>query len=251
MGKPPRVIKAVSAETIAPSRLRTFHITDVQEEARALVARARAEADAILAQARAEAAEIKTKTHSAAHDAGHRKGLEKGLSEGRAKGREEAFAAARKEFETQQQALIASCQKIITAINADREAWKMAAHRDLIELAMAIARRVVHHAGEEHRDVVLANLDQAVKLAGARTDVTLAVNPADADAARAFAKSLIDMREQWPHIRIVEEAEIAPGGCRVQWGSGSIDATLETQLDRIEAALRGPAAANVSDEGSA
>jgi len=102
---------------------------------------------------------------------------------------------------------------------------------------MAIARRVAWHVGREHREVVLANLEEAVKLVGARTDVTIAVNPLDAEAARAFAKSLIDMREQWQKVRIVDEPEISPGGCRVQWGSGSIDATLETQLDRIDAEL--------------
>ena len=44
----------------------------------------------------------------------------------------------------------------------------------------------------------------------------------------------------WPetqHVQIVEDASIAPGGCRVYAGGGQIDATLDEQLDRVVADL--------------
>jgi flagellar biosynthesis/type III secretory pathway protein FliH len=78
-------------------------------------------------------------------------------------------------------------------------------------------------------------------MVGVRSDVTIVVSPADAESARMFAHSLLELKEHWEHIRIVEEPEVSPGGCRVQWGSGSVDAALETQLDRIERDLKGSA----------
>lgn len=241
MAKPSGVIKAGAAKHAV---VRPFRINDVIAEASAQIARDQAAAREVLQQAEAKADQIakdvqriEREVRDQGREQGYREGYERGLAEGRQAGREEALAAATREFEEQQASLVESCRQIISAINTDRQAWLTAARQDLIDLAIAIARRVVRHVGDAHREVVLANLEEAVRLVGARTDVTIAVNPKDAEAARTFARTLIDMREQWQAIQIVEESEIAPGGCRVQWGSGCVDATLETQLDRIEAAL--------------
>ncbi len=241
MPKPSGVIKASAATSAV---VRPFRISDVTAEASAQIARDQAQAKEILRQAELKAAQItadaqriEQETREKGRKQGYQESYERGLAEGRQAGRQEAFESAAREFAQKQASLVESCRQIISAINADREAWLTAGRQDLIDLAIAIARRVAHHVGDAHREVVLANLEEAVRLVGARTEVTIAINPKDAEAARAFAKTLIDMREQWQKIHIVEESEIAPGGCRVQWGSGSVDATLETQLDRIEAEL--------------
>ncbi len=210
-----------------------FQLTDVLAEAERTLDDARREAQRIVREAHASADALRR----AAREEGYRTGFEQGSREGRDAGRAEALDAARKDFADQQKDLIASCQATIREIDAGRAAWKAAARQDLVDLAMAIARRVVRYVGEHERQAVLANLEQAVELAGARSEVTLAVNPKDADAARVFAHSLAEMNEQWEHVRVIEEPDVSPGGCRVQWGSGAIDATLETQLDRIDAEL--------------
>jgi len=227
------VIKADSVNRLEALGLRRFRLDDVMEEARKMIAAGRATAESIIHDAKKEADIIR----QAAQEEGHQAGYSEGLEKGRQDGRQEALDEAGREFAQQQKNLIDTCQQVISQINEYRMSWYASARRDLIDLAMAIARRVAHHVGEYEREVVLANLEEAVQLAGMRSDVTIAVNPADADAARLFARSLIDMQEQWQHIKVVEEQEVSPGGCRVQWGSGAIDAQLETQLDRIEAEL--------------
>ena len=116
-------------------------------------------------------------------------------------------------------------------------AWEAAARQDLVDLAMAIARRVVRHVSESDRQVVVGNLDEAIRLAGERSDVTIKVNPADAEAARVFAESLADRQASCKLVKVVESPDISPGGCWIQWGSGAVDARIETQLDRIAAGL--------------
>lgn len=235
MGRFPNVIKASSLNDTPGVSLRSFHFNDVMEEAKRLVREAQAKAEEIVQTAvdRQEAIE------KAAYEKGFKAGYDKGYAEGLETGKAEAFDAAKKEFNEKQATLIESYRKTIDAINADRAAWIASSRHDLVELAMAVARKVAHHVGDQHREVILANLEEAVRLAGARTDVTIAVNLKDAETARLFVKSLVDMHEQWQNIRIVEESEIAPGGCRVHWGSGAIDATIDTQLDRIAMELIG------------
>lgn len=237
MPKPSGVIKAGTVGQTPNGGFRAFRLNDVMDEAKAFVANAHAEAERTLHKAEVRARQIEQEARREADERGHHEGYQRGFAQGLEAGQKQAYETAIEEFRAQQATLVESYRQTISAINADREAWLTSARQDMVELAMAIARRVTHHTGEEHREIVLANLEEAVRLVGARTDVTIAVNSKDEEAARAFAKTLVDMREQWQKIRIVEEPEIAPGGCRVQWGSGSIDATLETQLDRIESEL--------------
>jgi flagellar assembly protein FliH len=227
------VIKADSAGRTEPLGLRAFRMDDVLREAQLRLDAAKAQADQIVRDAEADAVRQRETGRQDGYGAGHEEGMRKGQESGRA----EALAAAKKEFAAQQASLISTCQLLVEAIQTDRAAWQASARQDLIDLALAIARRIAHHVGDRERDVVLANLEEAVRLAGARSDVTILVNPKDAETARVFAESLLELKEQWSGVRVVEEPEVSAGGCRVQWGSGAIDATLETQLDRIAEAL--------------
>src|SRR5690606_30663695 len=112
----------------------------------------------------------------AARQEGYRAGYEEGMSAGREAGRQEALTQATQEFQERHQSLVSACREIIDSVEAGRVEWQATARQDLIELAMAIARRIVPVVGERERQAVLANLEEAVRLAGARTDVTIAVN---------------------------------------------------------------------------
>ncbi|HOB74207.1 MAG TPA: FliH/SctL family protein [Phycisphaerae bacterium] len=249
------VIKAETMPKPEALGLRPFHFNDVASEARSMVEHARREAEAIRAEARKAAAEAEALVNharveaeairemgrrdaealrEAARQEGFQAGWEAGLEEGRAR----ALAEAKDDFAQRQAHLVNAFRSVMDTVEKSRADWLAAARQDLVELAMAIARRVARHVGQRDRDVVLANLEEAVRLVGARSDVTIAVNPADAEAARLFAQSLLDLKEHWEHIQVVEEPEVSPGGCQVHWNSGSVDATLETQLDRIEEELR-------------
>ncbi len=212
---------------------RSFQLTDVLAEARQLVGEARREAAALRAQADQEAELLRAK----ARTQGYEQGVLEGREAGREAGRREAFEEARREFAERQASLVAACGELIAQVEAGRAAWAAAARQDLIELALAIARRVARHVGQRDREVVVANLDEAVRLMGRRSDVVIRVNPVDGEAARQFAPTLLEARDLCRHVEVIEDAEIAPGGCRVQWGSGMVDSDLDTQLDRLAEGL--------------
>ncbi|GMU23638.1 MAG: hypothetical protein AMXMBFR13_37160 [Phycisphaerae bacterium] len=228
------VIKADAPTAAQTLRLQAFHIDDVMCDAHERVAAAQRQAQTLLQQARTQAQEIRR----AAREEGLREGREEGYRQGEQAGRTEALAAVRCEFAERQASVVSAFRQVVGEIDGHRADWLAAAHQDLVDLAMAIARRVAHHVGQRDREVVLANLEEAVRLTGARSEVTIAVHPLDAEATRLFGQSLIDLREEWQNVRVVEEPEVSPGGARVHFGSGSVDASLDTQLDRIEAELK-------------
>ena len=223
--------------------LRTLQLNDIAVEARDILESARREAASLLSEIRARGeAEItaRCKTElTKAHTEGYEAGFAEGLEAGRDAGYAQALEEARRDYAEKHASLSASCASIISEINKDRDAWRQAARQDLIDLAITLANRVVHCIGQRDREVVLRNLEEVIRLVGARTDVVIAVHPTDAATARMFSQTLTDAREQWKHIQVIEEPEISPGGCRVRWGTGAADAQLETQFERIVTELRG------------
>lgn len=245
MSRQPTVIKARSA---GPESLgaRAFVVNDVMREAKGILAAAQRNAADTVQRARAEAGQIREQARTEGRDTGFEAGREAGFKAGR----DEAFTAAHEEFQGQQKLLVAACEDLIGQIEAGRALWLASARQDLVELAMAIARRVVRHVGEREREVVSANLEEAIRLAGRRSEVKILVHPADADAARSFADGLLGRKDQWKHVEIVEDPRMSPGGCRVHWDSGAVDASLETQLDRIADQLAAPAVEDAAAGGS-
>ena len=233
MGRVPTVIKVQeqdqAGEQVERLGLRSFQLNDLLHEARQTVASARQEAAGLVERARKESGTIR----QAARGQGYEAGFAEGQKAGHEAGHKEAFEAARSQFAEQQASLIATCRQLIDEINARRADWWAAARQDLIDLAIAVARRVARCVGQRERDVVVKNLEEAIQLVGRRSEVTIRVNPADAETARAFAGELMDRREHWKNVPVVESPEVSPGGCRLEWATGSVDATLETQLDRI------------------
>lgn len=227
------VIKAASAQRAEPLGLRAFRIDDVLREAHENIAAARAEAERIIAEARVEAEKLRV----AARETGRREGYDAGFPQGQRAGFDEARTLAIQKFAEQGGSLINAFQQVLQEIERERATWRAVARQDLVELALSIARRIVLHVGENERQAVLKNLEEAIRLTGSRTDVTIFVNPVDAEAARTFAQALLDAREEGSGLRVTESTDVSPGGCRVHWGTGSVDARLETQLDRIREAL--------------
>jgi flagellar biosynthesis/type III secretory pathway protein FliH len=213
--------------------VKPFHIQDVMSEARDALADARVKAESLIQEAQEQAEAIR----QTAWDDGCQRGKLEGWEAGREAGHDEAFKQASERFEQEQGRLVSLCRQAIDSIDAHRAEWEASARHDLIELAMAIATRVVRHVGEHDRNVVLANLEEAIRISGERSAVTIQINPHDAETAQSFAKQLIDAKGACKHVDIVEMEDIAPGGCKMLWGSGAVDARLETQLDRISQAL--------------
>lgn len=102
------------------------------------------------------------------------------------------------------------------------------------DLALDIARKVI--AGElgvrpEHiLDVVHHALQQVTETT---RESRLLVNPADAQLVRQRLEPVLDRAR----MRLVEDARIVRGGCRIETPHGDIDATLQTRWRQVAQAL--------------
>ena len=216
-----------------PAAAAPFSMRDIEQAARGVLLRARQQADALLAEAQREAEAMTADARAEGLAEGRREGFAKGMEEGRAAGAQQAL----NEHKAQLAAAVAALSAAMERIDADRQALEAGALREVVELAVAIARRVTKRQGVIDPAVLEANVADALKLAVGAADVRVAVHP---DQRATLASALPQLQLSMPslkHVEIVDDPALAPGGCRVFTRQGRIDADLDGQLDRVVADL--------------
>jgi flagellar assembly protein FliH len=109
--------------------------------------------------------------------------------------------------------------------------------RQVVQLALAIARKVIHREVSIDHDLLAAIARVALDRLGETTQATVRLNPDDHAAAAAARAS------EWAaaHVTVVADPRVPPGGCRVESDLGVIDAGVDAQITEIARALLGDA----------
>ena len=217
----------------APAGLTPFSMRDVEEQAKTLLVRARQAAEKLLAEARREAAAMKERALAEGMVEGRREGIARGIEEGRNIGRQQAVEEHRAQF-TQAVSALTDAMNDLEAGRAELEA---AALEEVVELAVAVARRVTKRQGTIDPAVLTENLRDAMKLVVHAADVKVAIHPSQRQALEVALPALRVEIPRLGHVELSDDPSIDPGGCRVYAGGGQIDATLDEQLDRVVADL--------------
>jgi flagellar assembly protein FliH len=217
----------------APPTMSPFSMKDIENQARAILLRAQQKAEQLLAAAQAEALQIKAVAKIDALADAKRDGLAQGMEQGRQAGQREALAQAQAELKYGASALASA----VAELEASRAELESAATQEVVRLAIAIARRVTKRQGAIDQDVLTANLHDAMKLVSDASKVRIAIHPAQRQTLDAALPKLKLAFPTLNHCEIIDDASLAPGGCKVFTLNGQIDADLDVQLDRIVADL--------------
>ena len=216
-----------------PPSLKPFSMTDIAKQAAAVMARAQQRADAMLAEAQRAGETIRAQSKADGLAAGHCEGLTIGIVEGRKAGHGEAI-------EEHRESLIAAVAAISVALgefNDRRREFEGGALHEVVELALKIAARIAKRQGQFDPFMLERNLAESLKLVVGMHKLRIAIHPAQ---RAALADALPRLKLEFPtleHVELIEDVEVAPGGCRVVTRQGQIDATLDEQLNRIAADL--------------
>ncbi len=213
----------------APTGLQPFSMRDIEQQAAGMLLRAKEHADRLLTETQREAEIIREEARIAGSDQGRREGLAKGIEEGRKAGHQQALNENRQAITDALQALA----KVMTEIDASRGDLQAHTVRQVIELAVAIARRVTKIQGITMPEVLTENIHEAMKLVVQACDLRIAIHP---NQKATLEDALPRLKLNWPqleHVEIMEDPALTPGGCRIHTRQGLIDADLDEQLDRV------------------
>ncbi|MGE3508785.1 MAG: FliH/SctL family protein, partial [Vicinamibacterales bacterium] len=115
-----------------------------------------------------------------------------------------------------------------------REELTSRPERQVVELALAIASRILHREVSLDRELLLVMARIALDRMGDATSATIRLHPDDEAAARGG-------RDAWPggSVAVVADANVRPGACVVQTDQGHAEVGLESQLKELAAAILG------------
>jgi len=114
--------------------------------------------------------------------------------------------------------------------------------RQMVHLALAIARRIVQREVSLDPDLLLAMARVALERLGETARVTVRLHPED--YAAAGAARVAEMTSS--NVTVVADARLSRGACRVESDMGLLDAGIDAQLQEVGRALIGDDAAHAS-----
>lgn len=195
--------------------------------------RAQAQADQLLAEARAEADKLRATAMRDGKQLGLVEGLklgkQQGLAQGLTQGKQQAFA----EQKAQLTHLASTLTKAIAELDGTVQRIEEAARNELLDLSLAVAQRVCKTLGSLDPKVLEENVREAIRVVVAKHSIRVAIHPSQRDLLDELLPLL---KLSWPQLQQVEvsaDESVSPGGCIVRSPNGSVDASLDGQLDRI------------------
>jgi flagellar assembly protein FliH len=106
--------------------------------------------------------------------------------------------------------------------------------RQMVQLALAVAQRVVQRELAVDPALLLEMARGVVARIDESARVTVRLNPQDYDASGAAA--ITDLA---PNVAITADSKVEPGGCRIESDFGTLEAGVEAQILEFGRALLG------------
>jgi flagellar assembly protein FliH len=171
---------------------------------------------AAAAAARAAAEREATELRALAREQGYREGIE----------------AARAETEAALRALAAALE----GVEAERARSAGAVEREAVELALALADKVLASALEVRPELVVEVVEGTLRRLVERERIVVLVHPDDVELVRAAADSLGTIGSV-ERLDVQAERRVPRGGAILRTPAGEIDARVGSQLERAREVL--------------
>ena len=130
-------------------------------------------------------------------------------------------------------------EKLARELKEARHQLLESAELTVVRLAYEIAKKILHREVAESSDVIVYVVREALRRIADHDKIVLRVHPEDARVLREATELQRELFQTFASVDIREDEDVSKGGCLVETSTGLIDATLETQLAEVEAALFG------------
>ncbi len=252
------VIKGSNTAALARDAV-VLDLSDVARQGEQMIASAKKRAQTILAEAEATRARL----IGDAAAVGKAEGLAEGLAEGHRAGAEQGRASALTEQRAALLALLEGWSAALRSFASARQGLLDEAGRDVLNLAMTIARKVTRRAFATDPGVPGEQLRSVLELVMRPTRLLVRAHPEDVSLMRQAMPELVAQFDSAGHVEFVEDATLARGSCVARLADersgtgvgggapgGEIDASIDEQLDRIAEMLvpRGPSRPSAAGE---
>jgi flagellar biosynthesis/type III secretory pathway protein FliH len=132
---------------------------------------------------------------------------------------------------------LAEWNRVLTAANQRADELTNSWEETMLRLSVRVAEKIIGEQLRVHPETIVEIIREVIKNIRPGKRLTIQVNQADAQQARARIDRIKDGLSTSSEIEIVASGSVSPGGCLIESELGIIDARLETQLKCLEEAL--------------
>ena len=166
------------------------------------------------------------KEREAAHADGFEKGIALGFDEG-VQRTERALAGLLEDGQ-------AEVDAALEAVYAARDAMLLEMEPRILRLSLDVAEKVLGYELDQSDEAFLSLVSAALDVIRCESRVTLRVNAEQHTGAfRSKASARLKTLQGGIEADIVTDMGVAPGGCLIETGNGTVDASVDAQLEQI------------------
>jgi flagellar biosynthesis/type III secretory pathway protein FliH len=158
------------------------------------------------------------------------KGFADGEKKGIVAGEKSGFEAGLKKIEP----LLLSLQEAILQFTKIRKETSIRIEKEVVDLALAIAKKVICREIKTDREVVVGVVREALARVAEPGRIRIKMNPAELQFIDETKIHLSDLAQNIDHVAFEAEEGIPSGGCIIETDLGEIDARIEQQLQAVE-----------------
>jgi flagellar assembly protein FliH len=159
---------------------------------------------------------------------------ESAYTEGFIKGEKAGIESERKRLQT----IFDTFDKAIPELGKLKEDLYFNVERGSVELALAIAKKIVSHEVSTNKETLLGVLKGALEKVIDQEKIKIRINKSDLQFINESGYQISGLTDNIKDVIIEGDDTISRGGCVIETGFGSIDARIESQLQAVEDLLR-------------
>ena len=160
----------------------------------------------------------------------YQKGFADGEKKGTADGERIGFDSAVSKVET----LIKSFQGALLQIKNLRNETYNRLEKEVVELSLAIAKKVICQEIKTDREIVVCVAREALNKVEDTGNIKIKMSPDDLNFINETKYQITNLIEHIDNVTVEAEESIPNGGCIIETDFGEIDARIEKQLQAIE-----------------
>jgi flagellar assembly protein FliH len=126
---------------------------------------------------------------------------------------------------------------LLNGIHENHTVFYRAAERQVVDLALQIAQKVVEREVENMPDLAVNVIRAALDEMDARTAIRVRVNPDDAELLQRRWAQVVPPGVSADQVELQPDERVQPGGGIIETTHGQVDAQLSTKLEQLGNAL--------------
>jgi flagellar assembly protein FliH len=253
--RPPAAASRTNGDTgAAEARIKEQAIREAEEIKTKLIQDAEAFAESVIEQASKEAENLLNAARQEIDSwwNSKRQEADQAMADAREQGREEGYREGLKlaeaDMQKQYEQKLAEARQLIESAHQIKQRIIREAEPFLIELSSAIAEKIVNHELSLHPEWHADLIKKALLRRKGQGTITLCVSPEQFRFVQDARDELLIAIDSQAELQIIPDPSVRSCGCVIRSSFGSIDATVDTQMEEIKKELLQIA---LSDEGDA